>query len=242
MKEVRFFYHPDPTCGILPPEEAQHVARVLRLRADDEIILVDGRGTFYQALLTAVSNHSCAYTITATQPQQPEWQGTIHVGVAPTKHLDRIEWLVEKATEIGIDTLSFLCTDFSERKVLKTERLHKIAIAAMKQSHKAWLPRLDEMQSLDSFLARPDLPRQRFIAHCYDMDDLGGGPKPFLPTVLQPREPALVLVGPEGDFSVAEVRAAHAAGFCSVSLGTSRLRTETAALVATHILRMNNQP
>jgi len=249
MKEQRFFYTPEPDAGQLPADEAQHALRVLRLQMGDEIHLMDGRGAFHRAVITEAGGHHCRYRIEETQPQQPEWQGTIHVAVAPTKNIDRMEWFAEKATEIGLDRCSLLDCRFSERRVVKTERLEKIIVSAMKQSHKAWKPQLDEIASFKSFIARNDLPEQRFIAHCYDPADINAaapvgssqGQNPFLADLLRPRTPALVLIGPEGDFSIDEVRAAEAAGFRSVSLGTSRLRTETAALVAVHLMRLANR-
>ncbi|MBE6254149.1 MAG: 16S rRNA (uracil(1498)-N(3))-methyltransferase [Prevotella sp.] len=239
MKEVRFFYTPEPEAGQLPAEEAQHALRVLRLQMGDEIHLMDGTGGFYRAVITEATGHHCRYRIEAREPQQPEWTGMIHLAVAPTKNMDRMEWLAEKATEVGLDRLSLLDCRFSERRVVKTERLDKILVAAMKQSHKAWKPLLDEMTPFQRFIQRADLPAQRFIAHCYT--DLNQEPAPFLLDILQPQTPALVLIGPEGDFSIDEVRAAEAAGFRSVSLGTSRLRTETAALVAVHLMRLANR-
>lgn len=239
MKEVRFFYTPEPEAGQLPTDEAQHALRVLRLQMGDEIHLMDGTGCFYRAVITEATGHHCRYRIEAREPQQPEWTGMIHLAVAPTKNMDRMEWLAEKATEVGLDRLSLLDCRFSERRVVKTDRLDKILIAAMKQSHKAWKPVLDEMTPFQRFIQRTDLPAQRFIAHCYT--DLNQEPAPFLLDILQPQTPALVLIGPEGDFSIDEVRAAEAAGFRSVSLGTSRLRTETAALVAVHLMRLANR-
>ena len=239
MKEVRFFYTPEPEAGQLPTDEAQHALRVLRLQMGDEIHLMDGTGGFYRAVITEATGHHCRYRIEAREPQQPEWTGMIHLAVAPTKNMDRMEWLAEKATEVGLDRLSLLDCRFSERRVVKTDRLDKILIAAMKQSHKAWKPVLDEMTPFQRFIQRTDLPAQRFIAHCYT--DLNQEPAPFLLDILQPQTPALVLIGPEGDFSIDEVRAAEAAGFRSVSLGTSRLRTETAALVAVHLMRLANR-
>lgn len=239
MKEVRFFYTPEPEAGQLPAEEAQHALRVLRLQMGDEIHLMDGTGGFYRAVITEATGHHCRYRIEAREPQQPEWTGMIHLAVAPTKNMDRMEWLAEKATEVGLDRLSLLNCRFSERRIVKTERLDKILVAAMKQSHKAWKPLLDEMTPFQHFIQRADLPAQRFIAHCYT--DLNQEPAPFLLDILQPQTPALVLIGPEGDFSIDEVRAAEAAGFRSVSLGTSRLRTETAALVAVHLMRLANR-
>lgn len=253
MKELRFFYTPEPSTGQLPADEAQHALRVLRLQMGDELHLMDGQGAFYRAVITEAGGHHCRYRIEETLPQQPEWKGTIHIAVAPTKNMDRMEWFAEKATEIGIDRLSLLDCRFSERKVVKTDRLEKIIVAAMKQSHKAWKPQLDEVQHnmvqpFRKFIAREDLPAQRFIAHCYEMEDVCPGTKdspesskPFLLDVLQPHTPALVLIGPEGDFSIDEVREAEAAGFRSISLGTSRLRTETAALAAVHMMRLANR-
>lgn len=234
MKELRFFYTPTPEAGQLPQDEAQHALRVLRLGMGDELHLMDGKGAFHRAVITEADNHHCRYRILESVPQQPEWTGKIHIAVAPTKNMDRMEWFVEKATEIGFDRFTLLDCRFSERRVVKNERLEKIIVSAMKQSHKAWLPQLDEMTPFRKFITQPDLPAQRFIAHCYE------GEKPFLLDLLAPCTPALILIGPEGDFSIDEVREAEAAGFRSVSLGTSRLRTETAALVAVHMMRIRN--
>lgn len=235
MKEVHFFYTPTPADGLLPADEALHALRVLRLQTGGELHLMDGQGQFYRAVITETDGRKCHYRIEERLQQQPEWQGTIHVAVAPTKNMDRMEWLAEKATEIGFDRLSLLDCRFSERRVVKTERLEKIVVAAMKQSHKAWKPMVEPMMPFLKFVRRSDLPAQRYIAHCYE------GEKPFLLDVLTARTPALVLIGPEGDFSIDEVRAAEAAGFCSVSLGSSRLRTETAALAAVHLMRLANR-
>lgn len=238
MKELRFFYTPTPETGQLPQDEAQHAMRVLRLGMGDELHLMDGKGVFHRAVITEADNHHCRYRILESVPQQPEWTGKIHIAVAPTKNMDRMEWLVEKATEIGFDRLSLLDCRFSERRVVKNERLEKIIVSAMKQSHKAWLPQLDEMVPFRKFITRDDLSAQRFIAHCYREEEEAD--PPFLIDILTPRNPAIVLIGPEGDFSIDEVREAEAAGFRSVSLGTSRLRTETAALVAVHMMRIRN--
>lgn len=278
MKEQRFFYTPQPHTGQLPEDEAQHALRVLRLQMGDEIYLMDGQGTFHRAQITEAGGHRCRYRIIDSEPQQPEWTGHIHIAVAPTKNMDRMEWLAEKATEVGMDEMSLLECRFSERRVVKTERWDKILVSAMKQSHKAWKPQLNELTPFQKFITRSDLPSQRFIAHCYDPADiaatttltstpLASGPEsppslshsvatvpevfpsghspssrlPFLLDLLAPCTPALVLIGPEGDFSIDEVRMAEAAGFRSVSLGTSRLRTETAALVAVHLMRLANR-
>ena len=139
MKETRFFYVPDAEkLTELPAEEANHAIKVLRLKEGDELMLMDGQGSFYCAEVTLVSNHHCVYRIVDRQPQQPQWEGRVHLAIAPTKMSDRIEWLAEKATEVGLDELSFLNCQFSERRNLKTERIKKIVVAAVKQSHKAW--------------------------------------------------------------------------------------------------------
>ena len=241
MKEVRFFYDPGVT-GELPKEEAQHAVRVLRLSEGDELLLMDGRGAFYRAEITTASNHRCLYRLVETQVQTPAWSGHLHLAVAPTKLNDRIEWLAEKATEIGFDELSFLNCQFSERRVVKTERSDKILVSAMKQSHKAWKPALNEMQDFKTFVLQPRVG-QKFICHCYNEQDIVGTAveKPFLLDILRAGEDATVLIGPEGDFSVDEVRLALQQGYCSVTLGRSRLRTETAALAAVHLMQIKNQ-
>lgn len=249
MKETRFFYDPQVS-GELPQDEAKHATRVLRLAAGDELLLMDGQGSFFRAEITVADNHRCLYRILETMPQQPAWEGHIHIAVAPTKLNDRMEWFAEKATEIGMDELSFLDCKFSERHVIKCERIDKIIISAVKQSHKVWKPVLNEMMSFDKFV-RQERKGDKFICHCYDEGDIEplsqplpqteGLDKPFLMDVLRRGVETTVLVGPEGDFSVDEVRLALRNGYRSVSLGTSRLRTETAALAAVHMMQIINQ-
>jgi len=240
MKEVRYFYAPEAACSTeLPADEAGHALRVLRLGVGDEILLADGQGCFYRATITAATGHRCTYRIEETLPQEPAWKGHLHLAMAPTKLMDRVEWFAEKATEIGFDELSFLDCQFSERRVVKEERIDKILISAMKQSHKAWKPRLNKMLRFRDFI-RQEREGDKFICHCYDESDIGEGPKAFLFDVLQPGIPSTVLIGPEGDFSIDEVRLALQNGYRSVSLGRSRLRTETAALVAVHMMQLKS--
>lgn len=234
MKEERFFYDPSVS-GELPSEEAHHAVRVLRLQVGDEINLMDGRGTYYRAVITAATGHRCLYRIEEEQPQQPAWQGHLHLAMAPTKLMDRVEWFAEKATEIGFDELSFLDCQFSERRVIKEERIDKILISAMKQSRKAWKPQLNGMQRFRDFISQ-DREGDKFICHCYDNEE----EKPFLFDRLRPGVPSTVLIGPEGDFSIDEVKQALEHGYQGVSLGRSRLRTETAALVAVHMMQLKN--
>lgn len=239
MKEVRFFYVPDVRQSTaLPEEEAVHAVRVLRMVVGDELMLMDGNGTFYRAVVTLAHGHHCQFDILETLPQQRPWQGYVHLAMAPTKMMDRTEWMVEKATEIGIDELSFLDCRFSERKVLKTERIDKIIVAAMKQSRKAWKPVLNALTPFADFVTTPRQGKM-FIAHCYDeiakvnlYDEL---------RQLAPDEPTTVLIGPEGDFSIDEVRMAVDAGWVSVDLGKSRLRTETACLSAVMMMQLAKQ-
>lgn len=233
---MHVFYTPDiPTIAELPEEEAAHAVRVLRLQTGDEVMLTDGKGNFYRAEIGAATNKRCLVNIQETIPQEPLWSGHLHIGIAPTKNMDRTEWFVEKATEIGFDELTFLNCRFSERKVIKTERILKILVSAIKQSLKARLPKLNEMADFNQFITQ-HFNGQKFIAHCYE------GEKPLLKDILQKGENALVLIGPEGDFSEEEVKKAIMNGFTPISLGRSRLRTETAALVACHILNLQNQP
>jgi len=237
MKEERYFYVPDAlTDGELPPDEAQHALRVLRLKEGDELMLMDGQGTFYRAVVSSASGKHCLYHVEEALPQERPWNGHLHLAIAPTKMMERMEWLVEKATEVGFDELSMLDCRFSERRVVKLPRVEKIVVAAVKQSRKAWIPRLNEMQSFSSFVSQQKGGEGNcYIAHCYDevprvnlFDEL----------LKSPGHDALVLVGPEGDFSIDEVRMAVDAGFVSVDLGKSRLRTETAGLAAVMMMQL----
>ena len=239
MKEERFFYDPQVS-GELPSEEAHHAIRVLRQQVGDEIKLMDGKGTFYRAVITAATGHRCLYRIEETLPQQPAWQGHLHLAMAPTKLVDRVEWFAEKATEIGFDELTFLDCQFSERRVVKEERIEKILVSAMKQSHKAWKPMLNEMKRFGDFI-KQEREGDKFICHCYDMKDVEqNSSKPLLMEVLRRGVDTTVLIGPEGDFSLDEVRLALQNGYHSVSLGRSRLRTETAALASVHMMQLKN--
>jgi RNA methyltransferase, rsmE family len=236
MKETRYFYVPDAaSTNELPAEEAAHASRVLRLENGDEVFLIDGTGCFFKAQLTLVTKGRCLYDIVERLPQEKTWNGRIAVAMAPTKVIDRVEWTLEKATEIGIDEFSLLNCAFSERRNVKLERLDKIVVAAVKQSRKAWKPLLNDLQPFESFVNRPR-KGAKYIAHCYaeiDKKDLYG-------ELLQLNgdEEVTILIGPEGDFSIDEVRLAMSKGYVPVSLGQSRLRTETAALAATMIAQL----
>lgn len=261
MKELHIFYAPAlPDDLALPDDEAAHALRVLRMKEGDELIATDGRGTFYDCTIAAATAKRATLRIDSRKQGERYWNGHIHLAVAPTKNMDRMEWLAEKATEIGLDAITFLDCQFSERRVVKTERIERIVVSATKQSHKAWKPEVEEMTKFAHFIERK-FSGQKFIAHCYNMEELSaskdsseednvaqqafpvggrleGASSPFLLDVVQSEGDAVVLIGPEGDFSIDEVKAAIAVGFQPISLGRSRLRTETAALAAVHILNI----
>lgn len=233
---MHVFYTPDIlSTKELPEEEAGHCLRVLRLATGDKITLTDGKGYFYEAEIAAHTNKKCEVNILSSTLQEPLWKGHIQVALAPTKNMDRMEWLVEKMTEIGIDEISFLNCRFSERKVIKLERINKIVVSAVKQSLKARMPRVDEMADFNRFVKQDFGTAQKFIAHCYEQD------KQLLKDTMTAGSDAVVLIGPEGDFSEEEVGMAIDNGFVPISLGPSRLRTETAALAACHIMNLKNQ-
>ena len=231
---MHVFYTPDiQSQAELPEEEAAHAVRVLRLQTGDEVTLTDGKGNFYRAEISTATTKRCLVNILETIPQAPLWSGYLHIAMAPTKNMDRTEWFAEKATEIGIDAITCLNCRFSERREIKPARLEKILVSAMKQSQKATLPQLEGMTDFKSFVSQP-FDGRKFIAHCED------GDKTLLKQTYRPGENALVLIGPEGDFSPEEIELALQQGFEPISLGESRLRTETAALVACHTIHVLN--
>ena len=229
------FYTPDIlTNPELPENEAKHCLKVLRMQVGDKIHLTDGKGNLYLAEIAEVHPKHCRLNILETIQQAPLWKGSIEIAMAPTKNMERVEWFAEKATELGIDKISFIRCRFSERKEIKTERISKVIIAAMKQSVKFTLPRLSEMIDFKKFIQQ-EFNGQKFIAHCYP------GEKPLLSRIYKGKENVLVLIGPEGDFSEEEVKLAEENGFIPISLGNSRLRTETAALTACQTIHIVNQ-
>lgn len=221
------FYAPDIlTTGLLPESDSAHCVRVLRMRSGDEIEAVDGRGGLHRCILRDAHPKHAYVDVVETISLPKVWKGNITIAIAPTKHNDRMEWLVEKLVEIGVDRIVPLRCRYSERKDINVERLEKIAVSAMKQSLKAVLPQIDPMTPYSSFL---DATRngERFIAYC----------DPSIPRILFAKEyrsgaDATILIGPEGDFSKEEITRALDEGWRPVSLGDNRLRTETAALVA----------
>ena len=233
---MHLFYTPDIAETLTLPEmESGHCVRVLRLVEGDEIGLIDGRGTFYRAAIDLAHNKRCKVRILEERSQPAHWAGPIEVAIAPTKNLDRMEWFTEKTTEMGIDAIVPLLCRFSERKELKVERIEKIAISAMKQSLKAVLPRIDEMTPFERYVREP-FDGQKFIAHCYADEE-----RKLLSQTYKAGSSARILIGPEGDFSPEEVSLAIENGYVPISLGVSRLRTETAGVVACHTLHTLNE-
>ena len=216
--------HPGQPAYPLPEDESKHAVRVLRLAPGDAVTLVDGRGTVYAAAVAEANPKRCTLRLVSQAVIAPRPTYT-HVAVAPTKNLDRMEWLVEKAVEVGIERLSFLRCARSERRELKLDRLEKIAVSALKQSGQAWLPQLDELIDFEQFMQEIE-PATTFIAH------LEAGERTPLARVVAAAPRCCVLIGPEGDFSPAEIALALGRGVRPVTLGASRLRTETAALAA----------
>ncbi|SHK72544.1 16S rRNA (uracil(1498)-N(3))-methyltransferase [Hymenobacter psychrotolerans] len=226
------FFAPDLSADTytLPEDESKHAVRVLRLTPGDAVALVDGRGGVFQAQVTDANPKRCQLRI-VQQQQVPRRPYFVHVAVAPTKNLDRMEWLVEKAVEMGVEQLTFLRTARSERRELKLERLQKIAVSALKQSGQAWLPVLTELTDFADFLPTA-AAETTFIAH------LEEGERTPLARVAAAGTGCCVLIGPEGDFTPQEIEAAFARGVRPVTLGASRLRTETAALAAVHTVHV----
>lgn len=239
MKEIRFFYVPNAAnVGELPEDEARHAVRVLRLQNGDGMYLVDGCGGLFEAKVSIASGKHCLYDIIRHLPYEREWQGRITLAIAPTKMMDRMEWMSEKATEVGLDEIDFVDCKFSERKNLRIDRIDRIVVSAMKQSHKAVKPIVNDMIPFVDFVK---LPRSghKFIAHCYaeiERKDL------FEELSAVPADdPVTIMVGPEGDFAIDEVKMAMEYGFEPVSLGRCRLRTETAGLSAVMLANLTKR-
>ena len=232
---MALFFAPDIyTTWELPEEESAHCLRVLRLGVGDELEVTDGKGNILRTAIVSTAGKRCKVEMIEERRVEKGWNGNLTIAIAPTKNMDRIEWLIEKATEIGIDEITFLNCRFSERKVVKTDRIERIVVSGMKQSLKPLKPIVNEMVDFKKFIAATR-DGARFIAHCYD------GDRKLLKEQLLQGVDATILIGPEGDFSPEEVETAIAAGFVPVSLGNSRLRTETAGLVACHTFNLINE-
>ena len=230
------FYAPDIASTLtLPESDSGHCVRVLRMHPGDNIEVVDGAGMLYRCTLRDANPKRATVDIIDTVELPKVWPGSITVAIAPTKHNDRMEWLVEKLVEIGVDRIVPLRCRHSERKDINVERLTKIAVSAMKQSLKAILPQIDPMTPYRDFIDSCTAG-QRFIAYCDPSI-----PRRQLARELIPATDVAVLIGPEGDFSPEEIRQALDTGWIPATLGDNRLRTETAALVACDTFQIINQ-
>ncbi|MDR0873585.1 MAG: 16S rRNA (uracil(1498)-N(3))-methyltransferase [Prevotellaceae bacterium] len=232
---MTIFYAPDiEKSPFLPEEESQHAVKVLRMKSGDKICVIDGAGGLYEAEIALPHPKHCEVKILQKTAEYGKRNHYLHIGIAPTKNIERLEWFVEKAVEIGIDEITPIVCQHSERKVLKTERLQKIILAAAKQSLKAYLPRLNDIVTFEKLINTPFLGN-KYIAHCYEEE------RELLQNIYTKGQSALILIGAEGDFSREEVQAALKNGFLPVSLGNSRLRTETAGVVACHTVNLINE-
>ena len=225
-----FFIEKPESEIILSKEESKHATKVLRKKEGDILNFTDGKGSFYKAEITIADTKKCRLQIISSKQKPKQHNYHLHIAIAPTKNMDRYEWFLEKATEIGIDEITPIICDHSERKVLKTVRCNRILISAIKQSLKFHLPKLNEAMPLKDFLEL-DFEGNKYISHCEKSDKLE------LKNV-KLEEKTLVLIGPEGDFSPAEIEIALQNQFKAVSLGKSRLRTETAGIVAVHTINL----
>ncbi len=235
VKMSQLFYTPKIENGfaIFEEEEARHLISVLRKKIGDRLQLTDGQGFFYEAELADAGKRQVLARINSKTAAVPLRKSRLHIGIAPTKQMERLEWFLEKATEIGVDEITPLLCQRSERDNLRLDRLEKILVSAMKQSLRAWLPKLNSPTRFQDF-AQKTSEAQKRLAWCSEE------PLPHLKNTLLPEQDAVIAIGPEGDFTPEEVEIALANGFQGVSLGQARLRTETAGLLAVGIFNVGN--
>ena len=230
---MQLFYIQNPESEIiLSAEESKHATKVLRKKEGDILNFTDGKGGFYKAKITVADTRKCRLEIISSEQKEKQRNYHLHIAISPTKNMDRFEWFLEKATEIGIDEITPIICSRSERKVIKTERCNRILLSAMKQSLKFHLPKLNEAISLNDFI-KQDFEGTKYIAHCEE------GNKTELKEKKKEKR-TLILIGPEGDFSPTEIEIALQNQFKEVSLGTSRLRTETAGIIAAHTINLKD--
>jgi 16S rRNA (uracil1498-N3)-methyltransferase len=220
--------------NVFDKDESRHIFKVLRHKVGDTLHITNGLGVLFTAQLAEVSQKQCLAVINKAEKKTP-LPYYLHMAVAPTKNNDRFEWFLEKSTEIGISEITPIISDHSERKIIKLDRFEKIIESAMKQSLKFYKPKLNELTSFSEFIQKHKSSKgEKCIAHCADSH------KKLLKNIIPPKSNSVILIGPEGDFSYKEIDLAHQSGFISISLGESRLRTETAAIVACHTIFNTN--
>ena len=236
---MHIFYTPDigeTENYTFSAEESKHSLKVLRLKKNDELQLIDGKGNLFYAKITDVTSGRCSVSIEKKIAGFNKRNYYIHIAIAPTKNIDRFEWFVEKSTEIGIDEITPLLCSHSERKTIKSERLERVVISAMKQSVIAKKPVLNEMTTFAEFIeSSGNMNGMKLIAHCSE------GERKNPSDVYHPGLNALILIGPEGDFTTDEIQLALKSSFSPVTLGINRLRTETAGVVACHTISILNE-
>ena len=234
---MQLFYNPEiseeATQIIFQKEESKHIIKVLRKTVGDILHITNGFGWLFTAKITVADTKNCVAVI-INKDKQAKRTYQVHLAVAPTKMNDRYEWFLEKATEIGIDSITPIICDNSERKVIKTERYEKILQSAMKQSLSCYMPKLNDAITFKSFIDQ-SFTGQKFIAHCEETE------KKSLKNEIISNQDITLLIGPEGDFSVKEIEMAINNNFIPVTLGNTRLRTETAAIVACHSVAFINE-
>ncbi|WP_159800435.1 16S rRNA (uracil(1498)-N(3))-methyltransferase [Flavobacterium sp. MK4S-17] len=234
---MQLFYNPDIQPGsnsfTFDKEESRHIVKVLRKKESDKIQITNGLGTLFTSEIVFANDKKCEVKILEVKQHEP-LPYYLHLAVAPIKMNDRYEWFLEKATEIGISEITPIICEHSERTVFKAERFEKILQSAMKQSLQYYLPKLNEPVPCNKFIEQ-EKEGQLFIAHCEETD------KKLLKTEIQPKHKITILIGPEGDFSTKEIELALQKGYIPVSLGNTRLRTETAAVVAAHSVAFVNE-
>jgi 16S rRNA (uracil1498-N3)-methyltransferase len=233
---MNIFFVADLSTGsfILNKEESKHCIKVLRLKKGDQILVINGKGSRYQAVIQNPDSNACNVTILNEERHQIARSYHLTIAIAPTKNMDRFEWFLEKSTEIGIDRIVPIICQHSERKDLKTDRLGKILISAIKQSGQLFLPELTQPIVYKDYI-RQSFNGDKFIAHC------DAGERRVFKNSLIAGKNVLVLIGPEGDFDSTEIKLALEQGFVPVTFGESRLRTETAGIVACHTFYLINQ-
>lgn len=233
---MQLFYNPliseTEKSFVFDKEESKHIIKVLRKKESDILFVTNGLGSLFKTEIALASDSKCTVTILSLEKQEPS-KYHLHLAVAPTKMNERYEWFLEKATEIGIQEITPIICEHSERKIIKTDRFQKIIESAVKQSLHFYLPKLNEPISFRDFLKK-EFNGQKFIAHCEETD------KKSLKSQIKKENDILILIGPEGDFSVKEIQMALDNKFIPVSLGSTRLRTETAAIVACHSVNFLN--
>ena len=217
---------------ILNKSESKHIVKILRKKKNDIVFFTNGKGFLFKAIITKADVKNCILKVLNKTAKTKQRNYHLHIGIAPTKNIERFEWFLEKATEIGIDEITPLICERSERKIIKLDRLNKILISSIKQSLQYQLPQINNMISFKDFVIK-DYDQKKLIAHC-------GNDKKLPLMSLKNKNNYLILIGPEGDFSSSEIKLAKENNYTPISLGKNRLRTETAGIVATNTINLYN--